>query len=297
MNIQKIHEFKGHDQGIYALANSADQTSIYSAAGDKMIAKWSLNTLEPEPFAIKLDHTPYSLCVDGALLCAGEATGKMHVFDLDKKAEIKNLLLHKKGIFDIIQIPAKQILVVTCADGSFSVLNQVDYSLRFYEKVSSEKIRKAIYNAVLNRVYLCCGDGNIYIYSLNENKVIQQFFAHDLSCNVACIWPEKSYLFTGGRDAILKVWDIKNNYKNRLEIPAHNYAIYAIKISPCGKFLATASRDKTIKIWDLNTLEVLAKLDHKNFGGHTHSVNTLLWLDKYLVSAGDDRKIMVWGVE
>ena len=113
------------------------------------------------------------------------------------------------------------------------------------------------------------------------------------------------------------------NHQPSQSIPAHNYAIYSIVFSPDGKYFATASRDKTIKIWDANNLNVLSRINKESFDGHINSVNKLMWttspksspresvlsrdqkglsnspagvVGSYLISASDDRKVMVWEI-
>jgi WD40 repeat protein len=113
------------------------------------------------------------------------------------------------------------------------------------------------------------------------------------------VFSQNDLLFSGGRDALLKVWKLDQTPILLETINAHWFTINDLQISPNGNFLISASRDKTIKIWDIKTLELLKVLDRfKNIGGHTHSVNRLLWLDnETFVSGGDDKKICVWKME
>ena len=74
---------------------------------------------------------------------------------------------------------------------------------------------------------------------------------------------------------------------------AHEAGIYAVAFSADGTRLATAARDKTAKVWDAGTLDPLVRLD-RAAGGHTHSVNALLWLGDTLVTCGDDKRIVAW---
>jgi WD40 repeat protein len=64
-----------------------------------------------------------------------------------------------------------------------------------------------------------------------------------------------------------------------------------------GTLFATASRDKTAKVWDAADAAFLFRLDKENFSGHLNSVNSVLWLnDDTLISASDDRSIIIWKI-
>jgi WD40 repeat protein len=104
-------------------------------------------------------------------------------------------------------------------------------------------------------------------------------------------------MISGGKDGHLRLWH-SNDSRLLMEIPAHNFGIYDLVISPDKSLLASASRDKSVKIWDLNDLSPLDKIARPKYEAHTHSVNTLLWNDnpELLISAGDDRKIKCWKI-
>ena len=128
-------------------------------------------------------------------------------------------------------------------------------------------------------------------------EIIHEFLAHD-KVNIARSHPTKKVLITGGKDAMLKVWNTDVNYQHLLTIPAHNWALYSIIFSSDNQYMITASRDKTIKIWDANTLDLLERIDYKSHKAHTHSINCLYWPQgkDYFISGGDDKKIMAWKI-
>ncbi|MCK6695880.1 MAG: hypothetical protein L6Q97_27735, partial [Thermoanaerobaculia bacterium] len=121
--------------------------------------------------------------------------------------------------------------------------------------------------------------------------------AHANSVFVVAYTPNHRYLLSGGRDAMLRVWDLENNLTLVSEQPAHWFTVNHLVFSPDGQFFATASRDKTIKIWDTETFQLLRVLETIRDGGHINSVNRLLWTPDYLISASDDRSVILWAVD
>jgi WD40 repeat protein len=108
--------------------------------------------------------------------------------------------------------------------------------------------------------------------------------------------PDGNFLFSGSRDARLKVWDVQAGYLQAEEVVAHMYAINHIEFSPDAKHFVTCSMDKSIKVWDTEALSLLKVIDKSRHAGHGTSVNKLLWtsFESQFLSASDDRSISAW---
>ena len=105
-------------------------------------------------------------------------------------------------------------------------------------------------------------------------------------------------MISGGKDALLKVWDWRNE-RELNSIVAHTFSIYDLICLDGGRVLVSASRDKHVKIWALNesNVEIKQRLDLKS-GGHKHSVNALSMINENsFASCSDDKKVIVWGLK
>jgi WD40 repeat protein len=296
ITVKKISELTGHSGAVYALERSETANCFYSGSSDKIVAKWNLDTLAPEKFAAQLPGIIYSLCFipEKNILLAGTSEGKIHVLDLKEKKETKILQNHIQPVFDIKYSPRNKIILSAGGDGILAAVSGETLTAIKILKLCNDKLRAIdIYE---DQAAIACGDGMIRIIDLKELKVKNETPAHEGSVYTVKFSPDGKHLLSGGKDAHLNKWTFEPetfNLKLETSIPAHNFAIYSIVFSPAGKYFATASRDKTIKIWNANTFEVLTRVNKENFEGHTHSVNKLFW-NKYLISASDDRKVMVW---
>jgi WD40 repeat protein len=201
---------------------------------------------------------------------------------------------HTAPIFDIKYSLETNCFYTAAGDGNFAVCSLDTLSLIKIKKLSNEKVRSIDFNYKTSEIALALGDCNIVVFDLHTLDHKIDFLAHKLASNVVRYSPDGKFLLTGGRDAHLNIWQVEN-YELVKSVPAHNWAIYDIVFSPDGTLFATASRDKTIKIWDAKTFQLLQRITKENFDAHTHSVNKLIWstYNNYLISAGDDRMVLV----
>jgi WD40 repeat protein len=101
-------------------------------------------------------------------------------------------------------------------------------------------------------------------------------------------------LLTGGKDGMVRCWNTNTNYEQVLQLAAHQSTIYDIVYHHEANQFVSCSRDKTIKWWDANTFDALRKVDSSS-GGHKFSVNRIIVQGRLLISASDDRGVLVFG--
>ncbi len=297
---KKIEQLKGHDGAVYTVNQAPENNAFLSAGSDKLVVEWSLDTFKPMHV---LAHTPgviYCTCYipEFHLLLVGNDQGGIHVIDLIKKAEVRYLLGHTKGVYDLCWNPFTEQVYSCGGDGHFVVWNVHDFQCIHSVQLCEVKIRTIEYSQTTGIIAIGCGDNQIRILSSKSLQIIHAWEAHTMSVNALCFHPNGRWLLSGSKEAHLNVWDLNDDFSLVQSIPAHNYAIYSIVFHPDGELFATGSRDKTIKIWDANTCEFLLRIDTAQFQGHINSVNSLHWSSykNYLISGSDDRSAMVWEI-
>lgn len=293
---ERLHTLKAHNGALYALAPGRSKGTLFSAGADNVVAEWSLETGQTNAFAIRTEQTVYSLLnLDRKHLVIGTITGNMHVIDLLERKEIRLLKFHDKGIFHLNMNPATGHVIAASGDGSLSVWNPEDWSLLWHLPITHHKIRRTAIGHEGKLMAVVSGDGYCRIFETTQYKEVAAFKAHDDGANSACFLPDGN-LVTGGKDAHLRTWNHSKGFELIREVPAHNYAIYDMVLSPDQKMIATASRDKTVKLWDASDTATPTRLDRAKSGGHINSVNAALWLqeENLLATCGDDRTVVVW---
>jgi WD repeat-containing protein 61 len=303
LKAEKIFSFTGHSGAIYSLEPGAEPHLFYSGSGDHLIAEWNLETHDDAVVISNLPGIVYSLkyYADKKLLFAGQSLGGIHVIDLSLKKESRFLAFHQQPVFDLLISEKYQLLISAGGDGNIHFISLNDFSLIKTISFGHQKVRCLILNPDEESVIAGCQDGSISKIDFKSLIIIHQWQAHKpgFSVNAALFISEGNLLLTGSRDACINIFDAKNNFSFMESIPAHNYAIYNLVMSPDKKYIASASRDKTVKIWDPDSMEVLLRIDQAGFSGHVNSVNRLLWssFNSHLLSAGDDRSVLEWSMK
>lgn len=297
IEIKRLHSLTGHRNAVYTLQRGDNDSTFFSAGGDGMIARWDLQEPENGDLIAKLPNSVYALhyLPQADTLIAGHNYEGIHLLDWKSKRERASLQFTAAAIFDIQ--PWEDRLLVGCGDGELTMVDLKTLTVKRRIKSSEKSARTIAISEDKGEVAVGYSDHFIRVY--DENFVLKrEWQAHRNSVFTLRYSPDGKWLFSGSRDARLKVWSVDQNYDKVEEIVAHMYAINHIEFSPDGKHFVTCSMDKSIKVWDTQALKLLKVIDRARHAGHGTSVNKLLWTKYHdqLLSASDDRSISVWQI-
>lgn len=298
VNVAKVNTFTGHRDCVYTLQPSGTANIFFSGAGDGMIVRWDMKNPQEGELIAKLPNSVYALHyhAQSNLLLAGHNYDGLHFLDWENKKELASLHVTNAAIFDI-QAHGNTIFVA-CGDGSVAGVDLEKLAVTNRNKHSENKARTLAVHAERGELAVGYSDHFIRVFDLDTLALKHEWQAHLNSVFTLRYSPDGNFLFSGSRDARLKVWDVQAGYLQAAEVVAHMYAINHLEFSPDAKHFVTCSLDKSIKVWDTGGLQLLKVIDKARHAGHGTSVNKLLWtsFESQLLSASDDRSISAWQI-
>lgn len=295
----KIGEYAGHSGSVYAMQLSHDARWLFSAGDDGVVARWDLHSSALDGQALlRTERAVYALLpLDEYVLLVGTADGTVYRVNLKSQQAERAIKLHTEPVYAFWHDVARKRVGIFHAKGRLTFVSE-DLQQVLHEVVLAENHLRAVCAAQQpEQLYIGSSDNAIVHYHLPTDTVAERWTAHGNSVFSLMVHPQGQYLASGGRDAFLNIWDIRQQHLQREAIPAHNFTVNDIQLAHEGDVFATASRDKSIKIWDAYSFTLLKVIDVARYQGHTHSVNRLRWLpDNTLLSCGDDRRIIRWQI-
>ena len=295
--INKLYDFKGHRDAVYALAKGSSSNLFFSGGGDGLVAGWNMDHPDQGSLVAKVPNSVYALyyLAERNLLAVGHNQDGIHFIDAEKKKEVGSIQLTSNAIFDIQSY--NNLLFVGTGDGSIFIIDLPTFKSINKIAASAQSVRCLAINPESKELAAGFSDNHIRVFSLEDFSLKREWVAHDNSVFTLSYTPDNNFLISGSRDAKLKRWEVNNQYQKLQEVPAHLYAINNMAFSPDGKHFITCSMDKTIKVWNTEDMKLVKVIDRARHSGHGTSVNKVLWLsDNRIVSASDDRNVYVWDI-
>jgi WD40 repeat protein len=296
----KKYTLTGHKAAVYALAAGPAAGQFYSAAGDGWIVLWDLQD-QPETGRLlaTADTQVFALhsLSETATLVAGDLYGHVHFIRPEAPGDTRRLLAHGgKPVFAFCHTPAG--LLSIGGDGRLLRWDTRRCQPAESLTLSYSSLRSISWHAGRNELAVGASDGCIYLLDADTLSLRRRLpNAHQPSV-FSLVWlPDGQRLVSGGRDALIKVWAVDDDSQHPLHsLQAHWFTVNDLQYCDGNQCFISASRDKTIKWWDAQSFELLKVFDTMRDGCHRNSVNKLLWLPEAatLISASDDRSLMVW---
>lgn len=286
--LSKVKSLEGHRGAVYGLCEG-NGNEFYSSGGDGYLVKWSLDSeMEDGRLVVKTDQALFCCAFDPTkqLIAAGDLNGILYVIDAVQQTKVLATKCHQGAIYSIVY--TEQHIITAGADG---LLCQVDIQhLKVIKKVKvSESSLRSIY-CYNDQLLIGSSDGKVYLLESDSMKPVFSFVAHSHSVFTAIA--DAQYLYSGGRDALLKIWSNPSEASCIEEIKAHQGTVNSLCFF--GDWLISAGRDKLLRVWQKDGR--LAESKGPFTGGHFHSINKVLWHlhTSTLLSASDDKTIIVW---
>ena len=259
---------------------------------------WDLEQPESGRLIARLSNSVYALHYhpDSNLLIVGHNYDGIHLLDWEQQKEVGSLKVTASAIFDIQ--PLGQYLFVATGDGTVIKLDCRTLNVLADVQQSQKSARAIAVNARTGEIAVGYSDHYIRVFSAEDLSLVREWQAHKNSVFTLRYDATGTRLFSGSRDARLKVWDVESKYSLHQEVIAHLYAINHLDLSPDGKHFVTCSMDRSVKVWEAEEVRLLKVIDRARHAGHGTSVNKVLWTSfhEQLLSASDDRTISVWNI-
>ncbi len=297
LQVQRLDTFGGHRDSVFALTSSLQAGHFFSAGADGQVADWDVHRPDLGALVARIPASVYALTLDpqSGFLWVGQNYEGIQFIDPVQKTAVGSLQLTAGAIFDI-QI-YQQTAFVALADGVVVVIDVPTRAIRKHLKASTKSARCIAINPVEREVAVGYSDNQIRIFDLTTLDLKRTLDGPANSVFTVAYSPDFRHLLAGGRDAHLRSWDVEADYRADADIVAHLYALNHLAYSTDGQWLATVSMDKTIKLWDADSLRLRKVIDRARHGGHSTSINKVLWLSATtFATASDDRTVAVWEV-
>lgn len=267
---------------------------LYSVGGDGWLVEWDIDNKDDGVLLARVPDQVFALAVSTSYILMGSFQGNFYIIDRENKSILHQERAHGGGIYSILA--DGELIFTFGGDGRIIQWNPITYAKTREIQLSAKSLRVQSLNPDKNRMAVGSSDGSIYILSYPELYLRHQIEdAHDPTV-FAMIWMD-DWLISGGRDALLKSWNVYSNYSPMHSVNAHWYAIYDLAKTPT--FLISSSRDKTIRWWMRHSLEPVMTVKWGDImEAHIHSVNSLAYdcRDEILYSGSEDRTIRGWRV-
>ena len=294
MNLRLLETHIGHRSNIYDVKYLGEGVFL-TAGGDGWIVAWNMKETDGKLVA-NAERQVFCICPIPCsdLILAGCMDGVLLWLDINTHQLVKALQLSNTSIYALEW--SDENIIVGDGAGYIYRVDPLRMDISFSNQVSTKAIR-CIINSNDNR-HLYIGSSNNNIYQLDRSSLIEKNVvpqAHQSS--VFTLVENNGKLWSGGRDAQIKVWDV-DTLTEMTSFEAHWFTVNHMTVDRKNDLIISGSRDKRIRVWDATSHQIIVS-SPVGTRGHVNSVNRLCFNEDYsqLISVSDDRTVRRWKID
>ncbi|KAI9325972.1 WD40-repeat-containing domain protein [Zopfochytrium polystomum] len=262
LKLQRVINTKEFSQSMSWVADSVfmhDHGKLVIITDDRELCIFDVLSIKPRMIAriSQLDNNPLCLAYsphydeEGDLILFGDDGGYVNVLNITRK-----FLFDSSSDSEALEqlTPAKLLRKDSARKNNIS----------FYRrKIHNEWVLKVQYYQEMNSFVSCASENtkSLVIGDLERKTVRYIHVPKGIKCFDFCRRP--SFLVTGGRDKIIRLWNPYVLSKPAGSLHGHNTGIVSLIVNHEESHLISLSEDKAIKIWNVRNLNCLQTLMDK----------------------------------
>jgi WD40 repeat protein len=265
---------KGHTSDIDSCEfGSSPSSAVTCSSEDQTVRLWDVEKQSCTQCFVKVPATHAVVREEGRVLYVGTSEGR--VLKLDSRIEGNRMVS-----------PAGGKACVWETQVGNEVINQVDVEAGL--------------------VFSCDDDGAVFCQKEKDGVALTQKFGmrskHNGLCTGLSVRRGKRELVSVGTDCSLKQWSFEGKLLKSFTVSLEDTSeslqlcnppqLLSVSCDAKGRIAAGAAGDGRILIWDLEKKKSVRFLN-----GHSYSVSNVCFGRDYLLSVGNDKKMLLWKLD
>jgi WD40 repeat protein len=268
--------YRGHNDGIRAVAISSGGEAMISVGDDGTARFWSLKQ-NGSPAAIPLRMIPpatiklprtggevlraVAIAEDGRNVIAGRLDGSVLLWNIRNQERSEPVMLNTgfvrtsqnaapPAVYTVAINSKDDFAAAGLADGTVKVWNMENPQSPARDLLKTgAKVNSLAFSRDGRQLAAGTEDGMLYIVSI-ANATKREIKVSAASVRAVTFSRDGEYMAAGCADGRIRVWSMKNLEARPRELSGHTAAITSLSFSPRGDALASASTDRTARIWN-----------------------------------------------
>jgi WD40 repeat protein len=239
----------GHTAPVKDAAFSGDGQVLASASSDMTVRLWM--TMSGQPLHTLRRHSAsvnaVAFSANGRLLASGGGDQTVFIFDMMDSTGSTALAGHTNEITSVV------------FGGDILASGGWDNTVRLWDGIEKRErsvitlddwVRDLAASPDTQYVAAACKDGTVQLIEFVSGEIVHTIQAHERGVDCAAFSPDGSLLVTGGRDHLVKLWDLREFSDEPVaQFEGHSKPVLTVAFHPTGNMIASGGGDHTARLW------------------------------------------------